>query len=197
MKETAIIGAGGFGKEVKEWALSSQLIPCRPFLFYVSDHMAKAPNRPLSQLDFERSNAVIAIGDPKARKAIALSIRPQQKFVNVIHDTAIIASKHGDGCVFCPYSVITVDCTIGNHVQLNLHSDIGHDCVIGDYVTLAPSARVSGRCNIGEGVYIGSNAVIREGVSIAAWSIIGANSVVLHNITEQGTYVGSPVKRVK
>lgn len=195
--ELAIIGAGGFGREVKCWASDSQLNGLFPYTFYVSDHIANPPYRPLSQLDFDRSLAVIAVGEPIARMTIANSLKYGQKFTNVIHRTAIIASEHGDGCVFCPYSVVTVDCKLGDHVHMNLHSDIGHDCIIGDYVTLAPSARVSGRCNIGEGVYIGTNAVIREGVTIAPWTVIGAGSVVLNDITESGTYVGSPVKRVK
>jgi sugar O-acyltransferase (sialic acid O-acetyltransferase NeuD family) len=197
MFELAIIGAGGFGREVKRWALHSQLTGLFPFTHYVSDHISQPPNRPLSQLDHERSLAVIGIGDPKARKAIAEQLRHGQRFANIIHRTAIVESEHGAGCVFCPYSVVTVDCKIGNHVHMNLHADIGHDCTIGDFVTLAPSARVSGRCNIGEGVYIGSNAVIREGVTIAPWTVIGAGAVVLNDITDAGTYVGNPVRKVK
>lgn len=197
MFELAIIGAGGFGRESKRWACQSQLTGLFPFTFYVSDHIAKPPYRPLSQLDPMRSSAIIAIGDPKARKAIAEGLRHGQRFTNIKHKKALIESEHGDGGIFCPYSVVTVDCNIGSHLHMNLHSDIGHDCIIGDYVTLAPGARVSGKCNIGEGVYIGSNAVIREGVTIAAWSIIGANCVVLHDITEAGTYAGVPAKRVK
>lgn len=196
IKELAIIGAGGFGQEVKRWALRSQLTGLFPITFYVSDHIAHPPNRPLSQLDHERSLAVIAIGDPKARKAVAESLRHGQEFASVIDSTAINESEQpwAVGLVMCPYSVITTDCTIGKHVHLNLHSDIGHDCIIGDYVTLAPSARVSGRCTIGEGVYIGSNAVIREGVTVAPWTVIGAGAVVLNDITEAGVYVGVPAK---
>ena len=198
IKELAIIGAGGFGQEVKRWALRSQLNGLFPFTFYVSDQYAQPPHhRPLSQLDPERSFAVIAIGDPKARKALVESLRHGQEFVSVIDKTAINESEDTRpvGLVMCPYSVITTDCTIGKHVHLNLHSDIGHDCTIGDYVTLAPSARVSGKCNIGEGVYIGSNAVIREGVTIVPWTVIGAGAVVLSDITETGVYVGAPAKR--
>lgn len=194
MKELAIIGAGGFGREVRMWAKD------RGFnnpVFYVSDHIAAPPNRPLSQLDIERSMAVVAIGNPKARAEVVARLRHGQRFTDVIHPTAIIRVDSGDGTILCPYAVVTCDCIIGNHLHMNLHSDIGHDCIIGDYVTLAPSARVSGNCKIGDGVYIGTNAVIREGVTIAPWSIIGANSLVLHDITEAGTYVGSPVKRIK
>lgn len=149
-------------------------------------------------MDGHRSVAVIAIGSPSDRQRIANRVRSDVQYTKLIHKTAI-ADKNsiGVGCIICPYAVITVNCKIGRHFHANLHSDIGHDCVIGHYVTLAPGARVSGNCNIGDGVYIGSNAVIREGVTIAPWTIIGANSVVLHDITESGTYVGVPAKRIK
>jgi sugar O-acyltransferase (sialic acid O-acetyltransferase NeuD family) len=197
MYELAIIGAGGFAREVKQWALMSQATGLFPLTFYVSDHLATPPNRPLSQLDPDRSMAVVAIGDPNARAKVVQGLRHGQRFTTVVHKTAINQSQANDGLIMCPFSVITTDCTMGKHVHLNLHSDIGHDCIIGDFVTLAPGARVSGKCTIGEGVYIGSNAVIREGVTIAPWSTIGANCVVLHDITEAGTYAGVPAKRIK
>lgn len=196
MYELAIVGAGGFAREVKQWALMSQATGLFPLTFYVSDEYAKPPIRPLSQLDPDRSMAVVAIGDPNARAKVVQGLRHGQRFTTVIHKTAINQSGTNDGLIMCPFSVITTDCTIGRHVHLNLHSDIGHDCTIGDYVTLSPSARVSGKCTIGNRVYIGSNAVIREGVSICDDVTIGAGSVVLRNITEAGTYVGVPVKRI-
>lgn len=195
MYELAIIGAGGFGREVKQWALRSQLIGLFPYTFYVSDEVAAPPVRPLSQLDPDRSLAVVAIGDPNARAKVVQGLRHGQRFTMVIHHTAINRSDSNEGLIMCPYSVITTDCTIGKHVHLNLHSDIGHDCIIGDYVTLAPSARVSGRCTIGSRVYIGSNAVIREGVTVCDNVTIGAGAVVLSDITEAGVYVGVPAKK--
>lgn len=193
MKELAIIGAGGFGKEVMSYVSNNAT-------FYVSDHMANSlKHRPLSQLDCDRSDAVIAIGNPLARQTIANSLRHGQEFANVIHPTAIIGESVslGHGAIITPFAVITVDCTIGTHFQANLHSDIGHDCVIGNFVTLAPSARISGRCTIGNRVYIGTSAVIKEGISICDDVIIGAGAVVLSDITDKGTYVGMPAKRIK
>jgi sugar O-acyltransferase (sialic acid O-acetyltransferase NeuD family) len=191
MLELAIIGAGGFGREVRMWAKDRGF---NNITFYVSDHIAEPPNRPLSQLDIERSMAVVAIGNPKARAEVVARLRHGQRFTDVIHPTAIIQVDSGDGTILCPYAVITADCTIGNHLHMNLHSDIGHDCIIGDYVTLAPSARVSGNCKIGNLVYIGSNAVIREGVTICDNVTIGAGAVVLNDIKEAGDYVGVPAK---
>jgi len=196
MTELAIIGAGGFGREVKHWATDSNITGLYNYTFYVDDKYAKGDIRPLSQLDGLRSFGVIAVGYPKDRQRIANRIRSDVKYTKLIHNTAICDKDSlGVGAILCPYTVITVNCKIGRHFHANLHSDVGHDCVIGHYVTLAPSARVSGNCTIGDRVYIGSNAVIREGVTICDDVTIGAGAVVLNDITESGVYVGMPAKR--
>lgn len=180
----AIIGGGGFGLEVKEWLKDSQH-PSQYIEFYVTGDYEGNQVKDIPK----RVAAVIAIGDPTHRQEVS---KEYEWYTNVIHKTAIIGgnNNYGEGCVFCPYSVITTNCRIGNHVQLNLHSDIGHDCTIGDFVTLAPGARVSGKCTIGNCVYLGSNAVIREGVTICDNVTIGAGAIVLNDINESGTYVG-------
>lgn len=197
MYELAIIGAGGFGREVMSYVNESQLNGLFPYTFYADDKYAKSPIRPLSQLDEYRSLAVVAIGNPNARAEVVARLRHGQGFTSVIHRTAIIGPRVniGKGAVLAPYAVVTVDCEIGNHFHANLHSDVGHDCLIGHFVTLSPSARVSGNCTIGNRVYIGSNAVIREGVKICDDVTIGAGAVVLSDITEAGVYVGVPAKR--
>ena len=195
MMELAIIGAGGFGREVKRWAVDCEVSGLFPYTFYVDDQYAKGDVRPLSQLDGARSVAVIAVGKPSDRQRIANSVRSDVQYTKLIHKTAICDKDSlGVGAILCPYSVITVNCKIGRHFHANLHSDVGHDCVIGHFVTLAPSARVSGNCTIGDRVYIGSNAVIREGVTICDDVTIGAGAVVLNDITESGVYVGMPAK---
>lgn len=198
MMELAIIGAGGFGRETKLWATGCEVTGLFPYTFYVDDAFAKGDIRPLSQLDGHRSVAVIAIGSPSDRQQVANRIRSDVQYAKLIHKTAI-ADKNsiGVGCIICPYVVITVNCKIGRHFHANLHSDVGHDCVIGHFVTLAPGARISGNCTIGDRVYIGTNAVIREGVTICDDVTIGANATVLNDITESGTYVGTPVKKIK
>lgn len=197
MMELAIIGAGGFGREVKHWVFGCDVNGLFPYTFYVDDEFAKGGLRPLSQLDGYRSVAVIAVGNPSDRQRIANRVRSDVKYTKLIHRTAICDKDAiGVGAILCPYSVVTVNCNIGRHFHANLHSDVGHDCTIGHYVTLAPSARVSGNCTIGDRVYIGTNAVIREGVTICDDVTIGAGAVVLNDITESGVYVGMPAKRL-
>ena len=197
MMELAIVGAGGFGRETKRWALDCEVSGLFPYTFYVDDEYAKGDIRPLSQLDGLRSVAVIALGSPSDRQRIADRVRSDVQYTKLIHNTAICEKEQvGVGSIICPYVVVTVNCKIGKHFHANLHSDVGHDCTIGDCVTLAPSARVSGNCTIGNRVYIGTNAVIREGVTICDDVTIGAGAVVLNDITEAGTYVGMPAKKV-
>jgi sugar O-acyltransferase (sialic acid O-acetyltransferase NeuD family) len=188
MNKLAVIGSGGFGSEVKLWALQSGY---DNVVFYVSDEYCK-DERPLSTLP-DDIDCVIAIGNPQGRKNIGNNI---DTLGMVIHPTAI-TNAFNKGMILCPYAVITINVKIGIHLHMNLHSDIGHDCVIGNYVTLAPGARISGKCQIGDCVYIGTNAMIREGTKVCDNVTIGAGSVVLKDITEPGVYVGIPAKKIK
>lgn len=185
----AIIGKGGFAKEVEQW-IKGSIFKDRAVEFYLTPGYGE---KQISEIP-KRVPAVIAIGDPSKREKVSTNY---VWYTNLIHETAIIGENvlMGEGCVLCPYSVITTDCNIGNHIHMNLHSDVGHDCIIGNFVTLSPGARVSGNCTIGNCVYIGSNAVIREGVTICDDVTIGAGAIVLNDITEAGTYVGTPAKK--
>lgn len=183
----SVVGSGGFGSEVKRWALQSGYNEVN---FYVSDEY-RTNELPLSELPKE--HAVIAIGSPQIRKKINEQINTN----GIVKHITAISDVYNDGMILCPYSVITTNVKIGKHLHMNLHSDIGHDCIIGDYVTLSPGARISGNCVIGNCVYIGTNAMIREGVKIADNCIIGAGAVVLKDITESGVYGGIPAKKIK
>ena len=187
MNTLNIIGSGGFGYEVRAWALQSGYDNVE---FYASYEYRTWEKRVIDLEDDDRS--VIAIGDPYARKRIGDQLDTQG---DMIHRTAI-SEVYNIGIILCPYAIITTNVKVGLHLHMNLHSDIGHDCVIGDYVTLSPGARVSGNCKIGNCVYIGSNAVIREKINVCDNVTIGAGSVVVKDITEPGVYVGVPAKRI-
>jgi|LakMenEpi03Aug12_release.lakeMendotaPanAssembly.Ray.scaffolds.fasta_scaffold02741_24 sugar O-acyltransferase (sialic acid O-acetyltransferase NeuD family) len=191
MNSLAIVGSGGFGREVEQWAKYSGY---KHIAFYVSDNLCNG-EMPLSTLPTDMPT-VIAIGNPTVRMQLVKEMSRNQNYDRIIHKTAI-TSSYNNGMILCPYAVITTNVIAGRHLHMNLHSDIGHDCVIGNYVTLAPGARVSGYCVIGDCVYVGTNAVIREGVHICDVVTIGAGAVVLNDITESGVYAGVPAKKIK
>ena len=56
---------------------------------------------------------------------------------------------------------------------------------------------ISGNIILGSRVLIGTGAQILQGLTICDDTIVGAGAVVTKNITEPGTYVGIPARRIK
>lgn len=97
----------------------------------------------------------------------------------------------------CAGNIITVDVRIGRHCIINLDCTIGHDAEISDFVTLYPGVNVSGGTVIGECVEMGTGSRIIQGIRISPGSVVGAGAVVVKDISEAGTYVGVPARRMK
>jgi len=45
--------------------------------------------------------------------------------------------------------------------------------------------------------WVWAGATVIEGIKIAAGCIVGAGATVVHDLTESGTYVGSPARRIR
>ena len=164
----AIIGKGGFAREVDQMLYKGH---CS--IMYEFEEIKSIP---------PGFRCLIAIGNPQARKRI-------------VEENPLL-EYYSDGLIKCEGAIVTTNVTIGKHVHLNLHVTVGHDCILGDYFTAAPGARISGNVTIGECVYVGSNAVIIEKLTICDNVTIGAGAVVTKDITEPGTYVGIPAKKI-
>ena len=89
-------------------------------------------------------------------------------------------------------SFVSINCSIGRCVKINVGATVMHDVIIGDYVTVAPRAVILGRAKIGKNVFIGANATILPDVEIGDNSIIGAGAVVTKNIPGGVTARGVP-----
>ena len=122
------------------------------------------------------------------------------KYFTYIHPSAQIHGENveiGEGSIICAGSIITTNIKIGKHAHINLITTIGHDCIIGDYFTSAPGVQISGNEKIGDRVYFGTRSCMKEKLIICDDVIIGMNSGVIKNITESGTYVGTPPVKIK
>lgn len=181
-----IIGKGGLGREVASYCSAKNI----NFAMTENEDIESYMKYPMYQRE-----ALIAIGDGNIRKKIVEQYDFQWIMINFgstrSHDTT-----YGEGTVVCPGTITTVNVKLGKHVFVNLNCTIGHDVVIGDYTTLSPGVNVSGNVTIGQLCYIGSNAVIKEKINICDQVTIGAGAVVVKNITEPGTYVGNPAKKI-
>lgn len=86
---------------------------------------------------------------------------------------------------------------IGVGAILNTGSIVEHESSVGDYAHVSVNATVAGRSRIGARVMLGAGAVVIDGVSVCDDVVVGAGAIVVSDITEPGTYVGAPARRVE
>lgn len=208
-KKICIIGTGGFGRETLSCLIDvfakENKNPDELACFMVDDQFYNETEimgiNVIRRSDFNVSlySVVVAVGDPIARKKIVESLPKETIYTTLIHPRAIVSKwvKIGEGSVVTAGVILTCNIVIGKHAHLNLNSTIGHDCNIGDYFTTAPAVNISGNCTFGKCVYIGTNTSVREKTSICDNVVVGMGSVVLKSITEEGVFVGTPLRKLE
>lgn len=211
MKKIAIIGAGGFGREVK--MLIDQINAVEEkyeFIGYYDDGKDKGMlinNFPVlgkvSELNevTEKLTVALALGNPTYKKnVVQLVTNSNITFETLIHPNVLIGKDEvsiGKGTVICAGNIITCNIIIKDYVTLNLACTIGHDTLLEDFVSLMPAVNVSGDVVIEEAVYVGTGAKIINQVKVGKNTTIGAGAVVSKSITENCIAVGIPAKPIK
>jgi UDP-N-acetylbacillosamine N-acetyltransferase len=136
----------------------------------------------------------IALGSNEARKRLYVEHNPKSVISKKAHfgkNTTI-----GKGCFIAHLAYVGPDVTVGNATILNTACVVEHEVRIGNFCHIAPNTTICGRVTIGDCVWVGVGGIIKEGVTIADKVTIGAGAVVVADITEAGTYVGVPAKRL-
>ncbi|ART78205.1 transferase [Sutcliffiella horikoshii] len=209
MKDIAIIGAGGFGREVtwlieeinrvnKEWNIVGFVDDNENIQGTEINGYKVVGN--IEWLKMQAIYVVCAIGDPIIKKkTIERIIDSKNTYPVLIHPSVIYSDRvlFGAGSVICASSILTTDIKVGNHVIINLDCTIGHDATLGDYTTILPSVNVSGHVVTKECVSVGTGSAIIQGVSIGKNTIVGAGAIVVKDLPEDCTAVGSPAKPIK
>ena len=189
----AIIGAGGFGREVYHHMLIDGY---RTELYDDFDKTYRSS----TDINFDQYHVLVAIGDPVIRRNVVESLPKNTKFFTYVSKRAIILDKDviiDEGSIICAGAILTTNITIGKHSHVNPNTTISHDCIIGDFLTATPNVSIAGNCIIGNNVYLGTNSSVRDKIHICDNVTIGLNSGVVKNITEHGVYVGTPGKKIK
>lgn len=197
-KRLLIIGAGGHGCVAADIArlmgfevafLDDKADLNMPIVGPVKDY-----NKYLLNASF-----FVAIGNNALRKRLLNELNAANAHVvTLIHPKAVIAADSiiELGSIVMAGAVINSGAKIGKGVIINTCSSVDHDCVIGDYTHIAVGSHVAGTVMIGEEVFVGAGAIVVNNVCVCNNCIIGAGGVVVNNITEPGTYVGVPVKKI-
>lgn len=212
MKDIAIFGAGGFGREVLALIKDINLItPIWNIVGFFDDGYEEGkmfngfPNLGgIEQLNQWKTplSVAVAIGSPAIRRQIVDKIvNPLVDYPSMIHPSAWIGDQEyveiGKGCILCAGVMITTNVRIRDFVILNLQCTVGHDAVIEDYAALMPSVNVSGEVTIAPGVYVGTGAQISNQVSIGEDTVVGAGAVVVKNLPANCMAVGVPARPYK
>lgn len=139
----------------------------------------------------------IGIGNNAVRKKI-FEAYPDLNYVTLIHPTASIGInvEIKRGTVVMPMTVVNACATIGEFCVINSGAVVEHDCKIGNFTLIAPNATVCGVCNLGNEVYMGAGSAVKQVINICDNVTIGLGSVIIKDITEPGTYIGVPVKKI-
>lgn len=86
---------------------------------------------------------------------------------------------------------------VGMGTLINTGAKIHHHVKVGKFCEISPGVTLLGGVTIGDECTIGSSVVILPKISVCSKAIIGAGAVVIRNITESGTYVGNPARKIK
>jgi len=142
----------------------------------------------------------VAIGNNKTREKIQSQLETAAANIpTLIHPRAIIGEEVevGIGSVVMAGAVINSGSIIYKGCIVNTGSTVDHDSIIEDYVHISPGAHLAGTVRVGKHTWIGIGATVSNNVKITGGCIIGAGAVVIRNISEEGTYVGVPARRIE
>ena len=214
MKDIAIFGAGGWGKEVA--CLISDISKHSDekwnFIGFFDDDIEKRAStsrygKILGGMDelnaYPTPLAInIAIGDPRSLRKVKNRITNKNVyFPNIISHRFRMTDEQsfriGEGNVIGNGCVSSIDVSIGSFNILNADIVMGHDVTIGDYNVIMPDVRISGEVNIGEENLIGVGCIILQQIKIGSKVNLGAGAVLMTKPKDGCTYIGNPAKRFK
>ena len=196
-----IIGAGCHGKVVADAAWK---IGYTNIAFVDDDAVGELMGFPilgttqlLESLNDGQTDFVIAMGNNQIRKQIAQKYSVH--WVSIIHPSVQIGLQAtiGVGTTILAGAVINACATVGEHCIINTGAIVEHDNVIGDYVHISPRVALGGTVMIGEMSHVCIGAIVKNDIKICSDCVIGAGAVVVKDITESGTYVGVPARKMK
>ena len=154
---------------------------------------------------YENKNCyfLITIGQIKSsslrKKIYDFLVIKKLKLATVISPFAYVSSRSivGEGSIVMHGVIINAGATIGSNCIINTGCILEHDVKVGESTHISTKAIVNGDCIVGNEVFIGSNSVISNQITIGDKIVIGAGTVVNKIISEQGIYVGNPVRKIR
>jgi sugar O-acyltransferase (sialic acid O-acetyltransferase NeuD family) len=208
MKDIAIFGAGGFGREV--YLLLSSLNKIKKqwnILGFYDDNISinfgesKVPLNYLGTLSDlnqiqQKVAIVIALGDPNnVKKVVAKISNKNLYFPNIVASDSVIYDENliiGQGNIITSGCIFTDNIKIGNFNIFNLKTSVGHDVKIGNCNVFNPNSAISGNVEIGDNNFFGLNSSVIQDKKIGSDNKIGAATLIIRNVNNGEFYFGVP-----
>ena len=213
MKNVAIYGAGGFGREVALLIETiNKVTPQYNFIGFFDDN--KKPGTEISLFGrvlggVEQINkwpqplcVAIAIGAPATAMKVRNTIENENiTFPNLIHPNFLVDDPQtfhmGEGNIIQRSCRVTTNVKMGDFNILNGDVILGHDVTLGNNNSLMTGTRISGEVSIGNRNLFGVYSIVIQRLKIGDDITLAAGSALLTNPRNGHTYIGVPAKHFK
>lgn len=212
MKNIAIYGAGGFGREIACMINAiNELKPQWNFLGFFDDGFERGSKNIFGQIlggidqlnSWESEiNIVFSIANPNTLKKVVTRIENSNVIfpnlfapnVNFLHKDSL---KIGKGNILFFGTRVSCEVAIGDFNLLNGFVSLGHDVKIGNFNVLGPMVRLSGNVTIQNENFFGVQSIVLQGLKIGIKTKVGPNSVIIRNTKDETLYMGNPAVKVR
>lgn len=204
-KKLLIIGASGHGKVAADIALKMKrweqiaFLDDNAALTEIVGHQVIGRTKDVHAF-IDQYDVFVGIGNNAVRARIQTELEYLGATIPIlVHPDAKIGERVeiGSGSIVMAGAVINCCTKIGRGCIVNTSCSIDHDSELHHYVHVSPGVHIAGNVKVGNRTWLGIGSVVSNNVSIVGSCIIGAGAVVVKDITEHGTYIGVPVRRVR
>ena len=215
VKDIAIFGAGGFGREVA--CLIRDINDacydkdcCYNFIGFFDDNVPTGTQVShygrvlggISELNAwsDRLLVSIAVGSPQTMAVITSRIsNPNIEFPNLIHPDLTVTDplefRIGKGNIIKGRCEVAPNVSIGDFNCLIRDVVLGHDSSIGDFNILMPNVYICGEVEVGNNNLFGIGSIVLQQLTVGNNVHVGAGAVVFANPTDGCTYLGNPARK--
>lgn len=210
MKNIAIYGAGGFGREtaclIRE---INEVAPTWNFVGFFDDGVPAGTQVPYGKVlgGLDALNAVaeplavaFAIANPATLKKLVATIQnPRIDFPNLVapsvyfHDRDSV--KMGRGNVINTRAAISCDCAFGDFNLTVFDNVFGHDSQVGNFNIFFTGTRVSGNVKIGDENIFGASSTTLQNLKIGNRNTLAASSLLVSSVADDASYIGVPATK--